>query len=314
MRAARYQPYDSPAGHPERWRDPQGTAAPPGAAPAMPTDPASPAVPTGGPGRALPVPAWLARAAVAAKDFFVRGVDYAISRVECTQHARYEAARRLAPQASGPDGEAVACIWPRRRPGLYFTLVPLGWFAAVAGGALLAQRYFGDFAYLRGIRVPGVVLDGVRLTAHDLIAWWLPVALSAVFAHRAWRLQVPLRWPIVTTALICSLAAWTGLGLAPATGSRGALAAAGPEPFSPEGLLARAALALTCALTVVVPLVVAARSSARGVEDRGTTERQAGPAVPPGADDVHGCAMSATPQRAAYPPQVPIPGREPERS
>ncbi len=151
--------------------------------------------------------------------------------------------------------------FPRRWPWLTFAVLPFACIVVVsltlaAGLVSLSEMHLAEHWFVQK----------AFFLVRGLLIWGAPAGLSAFFAYVAHRSRVPLRWPVLATGIICTLAAMTNVDLVlnPPGGAPGGTLniGFGTGPDAWPGQLPR--LLLT-ACVVLVPLVLATRKRSQDV-------------------------------------------------
>jgi hypothetical protein len=151
------------------------------------------------------------RAVLEIESHFQQLVDAERGRGSTDAEAPIEAHRRLGTNqvliqryAARPELRA----WSHRWPAIWFVLLPLITYLAIAGATLLSivgiARAIAP--YLHQVHVSPQVTYGVDLAARIVLLWVFPWCVAAAFAVLAYRRRVALRWPLIGIIVISALA------------------------------------------------------------------------------------------------------------
>jgi hypothetical protein len=199
---------------------------------------------------------------------FQQFVAEAQARGASVDSARSEAHRLLGTDqsivdriASQPGLRAWSCRWP----GLTFTITPIVLYIALVVVTIMAIPALGEWAgrHLPGIHLTTDSADRLSVLARVFVLWCMPVLLAAFFAYLAYRHRLALRWPITSIILLSALAALGDFSLVLHTPGRTGTLSAGIGA-NLHTLPTQFVRGLIVALLVLVPLLLATRSTTRG--------------------------------------------------
>ncbi len=207
------------------------------------------------------------RAAHALEARFGQFVDEGLARGESPARARAEAHRRLGDDAvliRDVSHQPKSIAWVCRWPGLMFSLVPVALFGALVVLTTVALAIGNEWLgrLLPQLHVTARAADLIGFAVSGWVMWCVPLNVSALLAFLAWRHRVPLRWPLMSTTLMCLLAGLCNFSFVLDPDTPGLSGSVGLGfGWGLDTLLTQALRSLVIALMVFLPLLWATRSA-----------------------------------------------------